>query len=214
MSNCHPSIAFYEEPPSRRYSNSISLHPRQLDNFCPAFFDYSLHSRNRNVRVSLPNFHQRFSRATRPCCRRARDMIYRYPAIFSDARAGGREGGASLGMKMNKGTRNKRPCSRVLPVASPNTRKGYSLVCVARARGCTDKRQRAPYWTSPPLLAVYSSPLVTRLARIFQERETRRTANESTYRHPPRALPPPSALSRDAPNRIRCSTEGRFSRHS
>lgn len=43
LSNCHPSIAFYEEPPSRRYSNSISLHSRQLDNFCPTFFDYSAH---------------------------------------------------------------------------------------------------------------------------------------------------------------------------
>lgn len=41
LSSCHPSIAFYEDPRSRQYSNSISLHPRQLDNFCPTFFNYS-----------------------------------------------------------------------------------------------------------------------------------------------------------------------------
>lgn len=53
LSSCQPSIAFYEELPSRQYSNSISLHSRQLDNLCPTFFDYSVHPRNRNIRSLL-----------------------------------------------------------------------------------------------------------------------------------------------------------------
>lgn len=36
---------------SRQYSNSISLHSRQLDNFCPTFFNYSAHSRNRDIHL-------------------------------------------------------------------------------------------------------------------------------------------------------------------
>jgi hypothetical protein len=50
LSNRHPSIASYEEPSSRQYSDSISLHPQRLDNSSPAFFDYSLHPWNRNTR--------------------------------------------------------------------------------------------------------------------------------------------------------------------
>lgn len=53
LSSCHPSIAFYEEPPSPLANTPIQYRyiPRQLDNFCSAFFDYSPHSRDRSIRL-------------------------------------------------------------------------------------------------------------------------------------------------------------------